>query len=167
MKCRYFLVIAIAALFLSCNNNSGTASFNVYMINDPDMSISEFDSTNIQDIELPPNPVLTITDICQYTIVDYDGLSLSHRVSINDHVHSVLGNSNSLFVLVVNGERKYKGEYWANFMNTYPLDVTFWASSDSIFTIMAHDAGRDKINDPGIINTLSDHGIDVLYDPLY
>jgi hypothetical protein len=58
----------------------------------------------------------------------------------------------------------YKGEYWANFMDTMLQNVLIYPYPfrENEFHIVTVD-DADKINDSRIINTLIDSGVNVIY----
>jgi len=160
-----FFVISLFCVF-NCSQDSSKeeGTFNIYLIRDSELNILEFDSTDIERINLPDNPVTSICDIDTYKIFQSEnGLSLCHSIIFKTETKDKFGSENCYFVLVVNGIRMYKGEYWANFMDTYPMDVTLLAYRDSEFHIMANDEGKDKINDSDILNTLIDSGVNIIY----
>lgn len=161
-----FIIIYLFCVFQCSQDNDKTehGTFDIYLIHDSEFSLSEFESTEIGDIDLPDEPVTSICDIDTYKIFQSEsGLSLAHSIVFKSEMKEIYGNNNCFFVLVVNGTRKYKGEYWANFMDTYPIDITLYVYRNIEFHILAHDDGKDKINDSEIINTLVDSGINVIY----
>jgi len=162
-----FLAVVILLFFVfqcSQDNSTEEGSFDIYLISGSELNILEFGSADIESIDLPDNPVTSICDIDTYKIFQLEnGLSLCHSIIFKTEIKDKFGSENCYFVLVVNGIRMYKGEYWANFMDTYPMDVTLLAYRDSEFHILAHDDGKNKINDSDIINTLIDSGVNVIY----
>jgi|GEM_PF-4738196 len=162
-----FQVVVISLFyFFQCSqdNNTEESSFDIYLIKDSELNILEFDSADIESIDLPDNPVTSICDIDTYKIFQSENdLSLYHSIIFKTDIKEKFGYVNCFFVLVVNGSRKYKGEYWANFMDTYPMDITLLAIRKMEFNILARDICKDKINDSDIIDTLIDSGVNVIY----
>lgn len=159
-----FVISLFCVFHCSQDNSTEEGSFDIYLITDSELNILEFDSMDIESIDLPDNPVISICDIDTYKIFQSEsGLSLCHSIIFKSDIKEKFGDDNCLFVLVVDGTRKYKGEYWANFMDTYPMDVTLLAYKDNEFHILAHNNGKDKINDSDIINTLINSGVNVIY----
>lgn len=161
-----FSVIFIFLFFVAqCSQDNSTekGTFNIYLITDSELNILEFDSLDIENIELPDSPVISICDIDTYKIFQSEsGLSLSHSIIFKLNMKDKFGSENCYFVLVVNGIRMYKGEYWANFMDTMLPSITIYPYRENEFHIMTvNDA--DQINDSRIINTLIDSGINVIY----
>lgn len=161
-------IIISSILFIShCTqekDKSEYGTFDVYLIRDSELCPLEIDEVPIEEIELPEKPVATLDDIATYKILQSNsGLSLVHSIIFRSEMKEHFGYTNCCFVLVIDGIRMYQGEYWANFMSTYPPSVIIHTYTDSEFHIISHDEGVDKINDPRIINTLIDSGVDVVY----
>lgn len=162
-----FLFTFILLLFVfqcSPDNSKEDDSFGIYLIKDSKLDILAFDSLDIEDIELPDSPVASICDIDTYKIFQSEsGLSLSHSIIFKSNMRDICGSENCYFVLVVNGTRMYKGEYWANFMNTALQNVLIYPYQDDEFHIMALEDNSGQINDSRIIKTLIDSGVNVVY----
>jgi hypothetical protein len=164
-----FLFLVDISLFCvfqcSQDNSPEEGSFDIYLITDSELNILEFDSTDIESIDLPDNPVTSICDIDTYKIFQSEsGLSLSHSIIFKSDMKETFGYENCYFVLIINGIRMYKGEYWANFMDTMLQNVLIYPYPfrENEFHIVTVD-DADKINDSRIINTLIDSGVNVIY----
>jgi len=161
-------IIIFSILFIShCTQEKDESEygiFDIYLIQDSEQWPSGIDEVPIEEIELPERPVATLEDIDTYKILQSNsGRSLVHSIMFKSEMKEHFGYNNCWFVLVVDGIRTYQGEYWANFMSTYPSSVIIYTLTDSEFHIMAHDEGVDIINNPRIINILIDSGVDVVY----
>jgi hypothetical protein len=160
------IIISLFCIFQCSHDNDKTEDgiFDIYLIHDSELNILEFDATDIESIDLPDNPVTTICDIDTYKIFQSEsGLSLTHSIVFKSEMKDKFGYSNCYFVLVVNGIRMYKGEYWANFMDTMLQNVLIYAYREKEFHIMTLDDGIEQINDSRIINTLITNGVNVIY----
>ncbi|MEA3499969.1 MAG: hypothetical protein U9R41_02980 [Candidatus Marinimicrobia bacterium] len=161
-----FLAVVILLFFVfqcSQDNSTEEGSFDIYLISDSELNILEFSSADIESIDLPDNLVTSICDIDTYKIFQSESsLSLSHSIIFKSDMKEKFGNDNCYFVLVVNGDRMYKGEYWANFMNTYLQNVLIYPRRDNEFHILTVD-DAEQINDSRIINTLINSGVNVVY----
>jgi len=169
LRCFYFIVIAISALFiLQCSQDEDEAEFgifNIYLIHDSELMLPEFDNMAIDKIDLPKEPVTTISDIDTYKIFLSDsGLALAHSIIFKSEKEDEFGHSNCFFVLVVNGTRQYKGEYWVNFMATMPQSIIIYPYKDNEFHILAIETGIEQINDTRILEILVDYGINIIYE---
>ncbi|UCH10132.1 MAG: hypothetical protein JSU61_13170 [Fidelibacterota bacterium] len=157
-------------LVLHCthdNNISEQGTFDIYLVRDSEICPIKIDEVPIEDIELPERPVATLNDIKTYEILQSrSGRSAVHALKFKYDMKEHFGYTNCCFVLLVDGERMYKGEYWANFMSTYPPTVIIHTYTDREFHIISlFEDGIDRINDPRIIQTLIDAGIEVTYIP--
>lgn len=162
-----FIIIFSVLFLFQCTHeedNDESGEFDIYLIQNMQLSPLEFKEIPIEEIELPKNPVATLDDIDTYKIFHSDsGLSLVHSIIFKSEIKEKFGDKNCFFMLVADNIRMYDGEYWANFMDTYPSSVVIYAYTYSEFHIMAHEDGRDKINDSRIINVLIDSGVNVTY----
>jgi hypothetical protein len=164
---RYLPLIALlSGLALQCAHETDTpddGAFDIYLVRDTRFCPARIDSVSIKSIDLPAKPVATIDDIATYEInTSTSGLSLSHAIIFKSEMKTRFGDENCCFVVVVNGKRMYQGQYWAQFMSTVPPNVILHTYTSSEFHLLAMDEGADKINDPRIIQALTDADVDVV-----
>ena len=168
IHCRYLPLIALlAGLAFQCTQETekpAGGTFNIYLVRNPNICPLKIDEVAPASIDLPVEPVATVDDIAAYEILRMSsGRSPAHAIIFTSDVKARFGYENCCFVVVVNGVRRYQGEYWANFMSTFPPNVILNTYTSSEFHLLATtDAGSDKINDPRIILALIDAGVDVV-----
>lgn len=82
------------------------------MVTNSGLTFMEFNTTNMENIDLLDKPVASICDTDTYKISQSEsGLSLSHSIIFKANMKEKYDNSNCNFLLVVDGIRIYKGEY--------------------------------------------------------
>lgn len=145
-------------------NPSSNNLFEIYFLADSTLEFKNVLHVPIAKLKISYVPVITCQDIEFYKIFNFSEIKpLSHSIIFKSNVRSKFGKKNRPFLLIADAERIYIGDYWANFMSTYPPEIFIYPYSDSVFHIMSFDNGPDKINDERIFTALNKAGIKIEY----
>ena len=140
-------------LFSNCTREqhpleaSSESVFAIHFLQNADLQYTDIADIPINSLVINKTPVITEKDIEYYKIFNFNNYTpLFHAIKFNKDVKSAFGNADRLFVLVVNGERQYVGEYWSSFKNTLPPDIVIsrYPLAENEFHISTLDGGAEK-----------------------
>jgi hypothetical protein len=138
--------------------------FAIYFLQDANLTYMDAIKQSIDSLQVSSPPIAAQDVIDNYQIFKYaEEQALVHAMIFKKDMKQVFGDINRPFIIIANGERIYIGEYWANFMNTYPPDIIMHPYKNNEFHLLSNKGGTEKINDHRIINCLNELGIKITY----
>ena len=168
-----FVTLSLFVMFFSnCTREqhpleaSSESVFAIHFLQNADLQYTDIADIPINRLVINKTAVITEKDIEYYKIFNFNNYTpLFHAIKFNKDVKSVFGNADRLFVLVVNGERQYVGEYWSSFKNSVPSEILMYSYSiaENEFHILTSEDGDKKINNEKILNALTNAGIEIKY----
>ncbi len=159
-------------LFFNCSREqhpleaSSESVFAIHFLQNADLHYTDIADKPIKSLTITKTPVVTEKDIEYYKIFNVTNKTpKTHAIKFNKDVESAFGNTDRFFVLVVNGERQYVGEYWSSFKNSVPSEILMYSYSiaENEFHILTSEDGDKKINNEKILNALTNAGIEIKY----
>jgi hypothetical protein len=158
-------------LFISFNNCSGPIeneknySYEIYYLSDSSLSYFDVDHIGLNYLILKNKPFFTANDIEKFIVLYLkDNPICSYGIILKDSVDILYSNKVRPFVLLLNGERYYMGEYWPSFMSIIPKSINMFKAFDREYHLQPGDEiGNAKLKDPIILNALKNLGVKIEY----
>jgi len=143
--------------------------FEIYLVNTSNMSQVNF--SDLDSIPLQDEPILSATDIIAYYWDDRQ--SGRHDIELTDegcrYFWGEVAKTDTVycsFIVIVNGERIYRGAFWPMYSSLYPVNPSIWylppggCNYSSGITIYGGTSDRtDLLYDSRIYSALKQAGI--------
>ncbi|RJP69719.1 MAG: hypothetical protein C4539_07345 [Ignavibacteriales bacterium] len=162
-----FSVIAFfSILFIKCDENETPYSYQIFYLEDSNLSYSDIENLPIDKLVLKKNPVITDKDIESITVLYLENNPIqSYRFSYNHSVKANFGEQVRPFVLLLNGQRFYTGECWPNFISIVPGSILLYRIRENESWLQPiDDKGNAKLKDQRIFETLKNLGVVIKYE---
>jgi hypothetical protein len=175
MKAKILLQLTVCAaivlLSFSCQSDSNPLApelsyqFAMFFLADSNLSFSDIETITIRDISLLEIPFLTHEDIETFTVMYLGNNPIrGYELVLKDTLGSAFAADVRPFVLVLRGARYCIGEYWPNFMDTFPGSILLYRTFPNRYHLVPVDySGREKLRNPEIIETLEKVGVPIEY----
>ncbi|HPG41434.1 MAG TPA: hypothetical protein PLP19_19265 [bacterium] len=163
------LLILVVFVIISCTKNPAGAnkvnSLEMYFLEDATLSYPDIMHTPVNNLQLAEQPFFTHEDIKSFTVLSfedatYDKYMFTFRDSITNRE-----NETRPFVMVLNQERLFSGEYWGSMMDSYPQGILIIVLTPQEFTLHPiNKAGYDKMKIERIITTLERLDVEIKHE---
>jgi len=166
--CLFTLTVFTFYSFFNCSNpfeEENFFSYELYYLSDPSTSYFDAETIGIKKLILQDKAFITAYDIEKFIILYLDDNPIrSYRIIIKDSKNRLSSDEVKPFVLILNGERYYIGEYWPSFMNIIPKSILMYKAFGKEYHLHpGDDAGNTKLKNQIIINTLENLGVEIEY----
>ena len=162
----FLATIFLSFFFISCDENDVTYSYQIYYLEDSNLSYTDIENKPIDKLVLQKSPIITEKDLDTFTVLYSENNPVqSYRITYNRSIKENFGEQVLPFVLVLNGKRIYIGECWPSFMSIVPKSILLYRIRENESWLQPNDdRGNVKLKDQRIFDTLKNLDIAIKYE---
>lgn len=162
------MLLLLLTTLASCDllfDSEVTHSFEMYYLEDKNLSFTEAEDINLRKLVLQKKPFITGEEIASFTVYYMSNNPIrSYQIQLADSLSGNFSEDVRPFVIVINGMRFCLAEYWPAFMSIIPKSIHMFRAFKNNFHIHPGDEhGNLKLKDPIIISTLKKLGVKIIY----
>jgi hypothetical protein len=163
-----FFPFLFFVIILSCSNPTENTiySFEIYFLEDENHTYMDIKNSSLNDLVLQENPIVTDEDI-DTVIISYldNNPIISYNISYKYPVKNKFGDKIRPFVLSLNGDKLFIGEFWPQMMSYVPASILLIGIRDDESWLNSNDdEGHNKIQDENLVNSFNKLGIEIIYN---